>query len=295
MENIVPKCPIFYECGGCQLQDMPYADQLLWKHSAVCDALTQIAHIRDPQVLPTVPAAHPWNYRTRITLHCDRHGRIGFYRKGTHDAIEFEDCPIAAPGINTRLAEEKKKIAGKPGHYEVRLDDGEGFTQINPEQNRVLQRLLVDGLKDRLCDAVVELFCGNGNFSFEMAPHVGKLYGCDSHKGSIDAAIGRAKKDGVKNVQFSALMSEKYMQELLAKSVRPSGLMLDPPRAGASEIISAILEMVPQWICYISCNPATLARDLKDLCHGGYKLESCQPVDMFPQTEHIETISWLSR
>lgn len=295
MEKITPKCPIFYDCGGCQLQEMAYADQLQFKYAAVCDALTRIALIRNPPVLPTIPAAHPWNYRTRITLHCDRKGRIGFYKEGTHDAIPFDECPIASPEINARLKDEKQKIAGKPGHYEVRTDDGEGFTQINPEQNAVLQHLVVDGLKGRSVSTVVELFCGNGNFSFVMAPHIGKLYGCDSHDGSIAAAIAHAKSVGVKNVQFIAMESHNYLRDLQSQGVKPDGVLLDPPRRGASEIITSILEMSPRWICYISCNPETVAKDLKDLTHGGYTLETCQPVDMFPQTSHIETLSWLSR
>lgn len=274
---------------------MAYADQLQWKYTEVYDALTKIANIRKPNVLPTVPATHPWNYRTRITLHCDRHGRIGFYRKGTHDAIEFEDCPIAAPEINARLAAEKRKIAGKPGHYEVRTDDGQGFTQINPEQNAVLQNLLISGLSGRSAKSVVELFCGNGNFSFVLAPHVEKLYGCDSFAASIDAAIQYARTHKVGNVQFAVAGADRFMRDLQKQGVKPDGLLLDPPRRGANEIVSSVLEVLPKWICYISCNPATLARDLKDLCHGGYTLESCQPVDMFPQTNHIETISWLGR
>lgn len=295
MGSVTPKCPIFYECGGCQLQDMAYADQLQWKHAAVCEALTRIAQIRTPTVLPTVPAAHPWNYRTRITLHCDRHGRVGFYRKGTHDAIEFDDCPIAAPEINARLQDEKKKIAGKPGHYEVRLDEGEGFTQINPEQNEVLQKLLVSGLRGRTATSVVELFSGNGNFSFVLAPIVGKLYGCDTHEGSIAAAIAHARVHKIANVQFSAMDSRKFLEDLMKRGVRPDGLVLDPPRRGTDEIVPMVLQMLPQWISYISCNPETFARDVRLLTQGGYRLESCQPVDMFPQTDHVETISWLSR
>lgn len=294
-ERIPPKCPIFGDCGGCQLQHMTYPAQLHWKKLWVEDALTRIGRIKDPQVLPTIPAAHPWNYRTRITLHCDRLGRIGFYKEGTHDAIPFEDCPIASPLINARLSAEKEKIAGKPGHYEVRTDDGAGFTQINPEQNAVLQQLVLDGMTGRLANAVVELFCGNGNFSFMLAPHIGKLYGCDTHTGSIAAAIAHAKSAAVKNVQFAEMASQRFLREMQAQGVKPDGILLDPPRRGASEIIPGILEISPRWICYISCNPATLARDVKDLTQGGYKLESCQPVDMFPQTAHIETLSWLSR
>lgn len=277
------------------MQDMAYADQLQLKYVAVCEALTQIAQLRSPNVLPTVAASHPWHYRTRITLHCDRNGRIGFYRRGTHDAIEFDECPIAAPGVNAKLAAEKKKITGRPGHYEVRIDDGEGFTQINPEQNKELQQLLCDGLSGRSATVVVELFCGNGNFSFPIAPLVGKLYGCDSHEGSITAAIAQAKSQKVKNVQFAAAESHKFMRTLQNQGVKADGLVLDPPRRGAPEVIQSILEMLPQWICYISCNPETFASDLKALCQGGYRLESCQPVDMFPQTNHVETISWLSR
>lgn len=295
MDPVTPRCPIFGQCGGCQLQHMAYPAQLAWKQERVAAALTRIAGITAPQVLPTVPAAHPWNYRTRITLHCDRKGRIGFYRAGTHEAIEFDDCPIAAPELNARLADEKKKIAGRPGHYELRLDDGEGFTQINPEQNAVLQQLLLKGLAGRPANTVVELFCGNGNFSFVLAPRVGKLYGCDSHEGSIDAAIADAKTAGVKNVQFTALAADHFLKDVLQQGVKPDGILLDPPRRGADEIIPMILQLLPPWIAYISCSPDTLARDLKLLTQGGYKLESVQPVDMFPQTDHVETISWLSR
>lgn len=294
-DRITPKCPIFGDCGGCQLQHLQYSAQLHWKKLWVEDALARIARIRKPTVLSTIPSAHPWNYRTRITLHCDRQGRIGFYKEGTHEAIPFEECPIASAKINERLADEKQKISGKPGHYEVRTDDGEGFTQIHPGQNAVLQRLVVEGLKGRPAAVVAELFCGNGNFSFPLAPHVGKLYGCDTHTGSIDAAIAYAKSAGVKNVQFVAMGSYRFLRDLQAQGVKPDGILLDPPRRGAIEIIPGILEISPRWIAYISCNPATLARDLKDLCHGGYKLEACQPVDMFPQTIHVEMISWFSR
>lgn len=274
---------------------MDYDAQLLLKQKTVTDHLEKVGLGRNLSVLPTVGAKHPWNYRTRITLHCDRRGRVGFYKQGTHDAIEFSECPIASPEINARLADEKVKIAGKPGHYEVRTDDGEGFTQINPEQNAVLQQLVVTGMAGRSANVVVELFCGNGNFSFVMAPHVGKLYGCDSFPGSIVSAIAHAKEKMISNVQFSAMESHKFLHDLQKQGIKPDGLLLDPPRRGANEIILSVLEMSPSWICYISCNPETLARDLKYLCHGGYTLKSCQPVDMFPQTDHVETVSWLVR
>ncbi len=295
MELVIPRCPIFGKCGGCQLQHMKYADQLWWKFGVVQDALRKIAHIRVPKILPVIGMANPWNYRTRITLHCDRQGRVGFYKKKSHEASEFSECPIAAPEINARLAEEKAKIAGRPGHYEVRLDEGDGFTQINPEQNRALRKLVGEGLQNRPCSIVVELFCGNGNFSFEIAPYVGRHYGCDTHSGSIDAAIARTKTEKVRNVRFAAAGSYGFLRELQRGGVRPDGMVLDPPRRGAAEIVPVILEMLPQWICYISCDPTTLARDLKVLTHGGYTLESAQPVDMFPQTDHIETVCWLSR
>lgn len=292
---MVPRCPVFGICGGCQLQDVAYADQLRWKFDVVQEALRKCGRIRIPKILPAVGMDNPWNYRTRITLHCDKKGRIGFYKKNSHEAVEFDECPIAAPEINARLADEKARIAGKPGHYEIRIDDGDGFTQINPVQNAVLQQLLVGGLAGRPANAVIELFCGNGNFSFPVAPHVGKLYACDSHRGSIEAAVARAKRDGVKNIQFTTARSQNFMQDLLSQGIRATGLILDPPRMGAIDVIHSVLEMLPLWIGYISCNLHTLARDLKSLCQGGYQFESCQPVDMFPQTEHVETISWLSR
>lgn len=294
-DHVKPRCSVFGICGGCQLQDMSYTAQVAWKQQVVLDQLQRIGKIKTPNVLPTV-AAQPWNYRARITLHCDRHGKIGFYKEGTHDAVEFDECPIAAKEINSRLADEKKKIAGKPGHYEVRLDNGSGFTQVNPAQNKVLQDLLHQGLAGRTSGQVVELFCGDGNFSFVLAPLVGKLYSCDSFEASIQQAIARAKTDHIKNIQFTAAPAQRYMRDLQQQGIKPDGILLDPPRRGAPEIIPALIEMGPQWICYISCNPSTLARDIKELCRGsGYTLESAQPVDMFPQTAHVETICWLSR
>lgn len=270
----LPKCEHFGRCGGCQWQHLDYASQILWKQLIVEEQLKRIGKFSEPNVLPTIPSPKIWNYRSRIKLHKDEKGRSGFYAEGTHDLIEIKECLIA----------DVEAIKRTP----------EFFTQINQEQNKTLQKEVASIVKDLGAETVLELYCGNGNLTFPLAKTVKKITAADSSRRAIDNAVKEAEKSGVDNIDFICQPSKAVINHMARSHKKFDVLVVDPPRDGCKEIIEGIKRLRPRAIVYISCNPSTLARDLKEISAGGYLLESSQPIDMFPQTYHIETITKLT-
>ena len=165
------------------------------------------------------------------------------------------------------------------------------FTQVNPVGNRVLIAALL-----RLCgfqkeQRVIELYCGAGNFSLPIARRVLSLVGVESVLDAVADARANAARAGVANVQFLHASARAGVRQLLQKKTRCEVVVLDPPRAGAAEIIAELPRFAARSIAYVSCDPATLARDLRQLRRAGYRLQAAQPVDLFPQTYHVETIA----
>jgi len=267
----LPKCEHFGRCGGCQWQHMDYASQLLWKQLIVEEQLKRIGKFEAPNVLPSIPSPKIWGYRSRIKLHKDGQGRAGFYAGGTHDLIEVKECLIA----------DVEAIKRTPSF----------FTQINQEQNEVLRTEVAAAVKGLGAETVLELYCGNGNLTFPLAKVVKNMTAADSSRSAIDNAVKEARKNRVKNINFICQPSKAVMNHLARFHNKFDLLVVDPPRNGCKEIIEGIKRLRPEAIVYISCNPSTLARDLKDMGAFGYVLESSQPIDMFPQTFHIETIT----
>lgn len=293
--RVTPRCPVFDSCGGCQWQHLSYAAQIEWKQTILAEQLRRLGGIAEPNVLPTIEAKSPWNYRSRIQLQIDKSGRAGFYRRGSHDVIEFDECAIAAPAINERLAAAKEHLRKQGKGRHLRVDGGKGFSQVNPEQNEQLQQLVKEGVHAHGGGRVLELYCGNGNLTFPIAEVAETVIGVDDYAGAIRHAKSAAKRGAITNVEFHATSALRMLDEMLQDELECDGVILDPPRRGAAEAIAALIELAPRWIGYISCDPATLARDLKSLLAAGYNHESSQPIDMFPQTFHIESLTWLNR
>ena len=163
------------------------------------------------------------------------------------------------------------------------------FFQVNPEQNSVLVGKVLSLLKERRVKMMVDLFCGNGNFSIPAAGQAIRLTGGESSSGAIGDAKAAA---GAGDVEFVLSDVESYMGE--HQDLDLDAVLVDPPRAGLSGVVkSALVSWRPGMIIYVSCDPATLSRDLKFLVESGYQLASVEPFDMFPNSSHIETLAVL--
>jgi len=172
--------------------------------------------------------------------------------------------------------------------------EAENFYQINHDQNPRLIRLVLDYLSPARGDAILELYCGSGNFSLFLARQGARVTGIESNSAAVREARANAALNGISACRFvqanvnrldAAILKEKY-----------HGVLLNPPRTGCPrELLARIVSAQPGVIVYVSCNPATLSRDLRELVTRGYAIEKIQPVDMFPQTYHLEAVVKLSK
>jgi 23S rRNA (uracil1939-C5)-methyltransferase len=138
---------------------------------------------------------------------------------------------------------------------------------------------------------VIELYCGAGNFSLPIARRVSALVGIESVFDAVADARANATRAGVTNVQFLHAPVQTGVRHLLQERTLCDVLVLDPPRAGAAEVMAELPQFAPHLIVYVSCDPTTLARDIRLLRQSGYHVQVAQPIDLFPQTYHVETIA----
>jgi len=168
------------------------------------------------------------------------------------------------------------------------------FCQVNAEQNENLIETVLDFAQPGPTRRILELYCGSGNFSLFLARLGAQVFGIEGNRAAVAQARANAVNNGVNGCRFeSADVNQIKLKSLPFKC---NSLLLNPPRSGCGpRVIEQICGLKPSSIVYVSCNPATLARDLKLMCEGGYHLDRIQPLDMFPQTCHIETIVRLKR
>lgn len=171
------------------------------------------------------------------------------------------------------------------------------FFQVNPIQTEKLYGLALEyaGLTGE--ETVWDLYCGIGTISLFLAQRAKKVYGVEIVPQAIEDARNNAKINGIENVEFFVGKAEEVLQEQYEKNqVYADVIVVDPPRKGCDEtLLQTMVQMEPQKIVYVSCDSATLARDLKILCENGYELTKVRPVDQFPMTVHVETVALLCR
>ena len=170
------------------------------------------------------------------------------------------------------------------------------FYQINHAQTEVLYGLAVDAAHLTGKEVVLDAYCGIGTIGLTAADHAKQVVGVEVNREAVHDAIGNAKHNGVKNARFFAADATRWIGEAAAAGERADVIFMDPPREGSTpQFIESVARMAPKRVVYVSCNPVTLARDLELLTRKGYKVESSTPVDMFPHSEHIETVCALSK
>jgi 23S rRNA (uracil1939-C5)-methyltransferase len=278
--RVEPPCPYFGRCGGCVYQHIDYAHQLVIKTRQVQQTLARIGGISAP-VRPIIPSPLPYEYRNRITVHV-RDGVIGFFRRESNTLLDIERCPISSPQVNASLAELRVQHP-RDGHYSLRDHDAARvFTQANNSVAALLLDL-VDGLFESSGGTLVDAYCGAGFFAKRLRARFASVIGIDWDL----HAIAIAQRDAGAEEKYIAGNVEEELARVLQST---HSLIVDPPAAGLSQgVRNAIIHRQPSRLIYVSCNPATLARDLAALTKT-YEIDSITPLDMFPQTAEIETV-----
>ena len=318
-------CPYYGECGGCQWQHIAYSHQLELKRRVVVDQLQRIGGFPDPPVAATAPAESPWHYRNHARFTINKEGQLGFVRRGTHRVIPIEECLLMHPWINQTRKEleghcaETRQLSvrygvntgdwlvqpkiknpavplktGQATYTEAML--GHSFTIASPsffQVNTAQAERLVEVVRSYLAPAgselLVDAYAGVGTFAALLAHSVVRVIAIEESPAAVRNA--RANVQGLLNVE---VIEGKVEDVLPGLSAAADVMLLDPPRAGChSRVLQALVDHQPWKVVYVSCDPATLARDLRALCDGGFRLAEVRPVDMFPQTYHIECVASL--
>jgi 23S rRNA (uracil1939-C5)-methyltransferase len=208
---------------------------------------------------------------------------------------EIETVGETTAGGRTSLLAGEATIAEEVAGLRFRLS-GQAFFQTNTEMAEKLYALAGDVAGLQGWERVYDLFCGIGTIGLSLASRSGEVWGLEIVEEAIADAIGNAKANEISNVRFFAGDVRLALRDLVEKAGRPDVVVVDPPRAGLSQkVVRRILEASPKRIVYVSCNPTTLAPNAAQMAEAGYALKTVQPVDMFPQTPHIECVALLER
>lgn len=171
----------------------------------------------------------------------------------------------------------------------------QSFYQINPSQTEKLYKAAIKLGDINKNDTVIDAYCGIGTIGIAVAPHAKQVIGVELNEQAVKDANMNAKINNISNIKFYNADASEFLISY-AKEGKADVVIMDPPRSGSTpEFLQALLTMKPKKIVYISCNPETQVRDLKPLIKGGYRVMGCKPFDMFPHTEHVETLVCLSR
>ena len=299
--RVTPQCPYFGRCGGCAYQHVSYEHQLAIKWRQVRDALQRIGKLKDVPIRPIIPSPKDYAYRNRITVHA-QDCAIGFFRRDSHRLIDIEQCPISRDEINGALAQLRAQPQVRDGHYTLRASSGgRVFSQTNDEVANTLRDLIVDLVPSNQ-ELLVDAYCGTGFFAKALIDKFERVIGIDWDRfaiaaarenataketyiaGDVETELGRAARQTRKgDFQFAQAVTDR-------SSLKSVTLILDPPATGLSENVrKAVSDLAPQTFIYVSCNPPTLGRDLREL-QEKFTIDSVTPLDMFPQTAEIEVL-----
>jgi len=306
-------CEYYENCGGCSLQHMTESAQLQQKELILRDLFNRFIPNAKWELLPSVKSEFDFHYRNRIQLKSEG-GKLGYFKKSSHQIVDIKHCPIADKRISDSIPEVKAEL--KPSaevvRYELRInhldqfeyykigEDGEGlsFSQVNNSVNTKLVKAVEKLISAINPSYMSELYAGAGNFSFPLVdalPEM-RMESVELNSKLTEFALKKAADHNLQSrLTFVTSDCEAYVKRgELSKEV----VLLDPPRAGCSEeVMNAICIRQPNNIVYVSCHPANLARDLSLILqkNHSYKIKYLQIFDMFPQTDHFETLVHLSK
>jgi 23S rRNA (uracil1939-C5)-methyltransferase len=308
-----PPCPLYGRCGGCSLQHLAYEAQLLAKAEILREAFTRIGGAAIPKL--RIRASPPLGYRNRLQFHClpSNRKQLGFMARQGREIVSLSDCPVADTAVRKALQEgellpppEKDRftVYGKGDLLlceggkrrgrlslmgkEILVDAGVFF-----QSNALMLQALLEDLKALVPRAgpeaaMADIYCGVGTFAFFLGEGFAEIDMVEENKTALALARENLKGEGRR---FHALSGDKWVQSQKGKRGNPGFMVLDPPREGLSAAVRQYLAQGgPGLLAYVSCDPATAARDSRDLINGGYVLTELYLYDFYPQTAHIESL-----
>ncbi|HEY2961842.1 MAG TPA: class I SAM-dependent RNA methyltransferase [Pyrinomonadaceae bacterium] len=321
-DRIEPPCPYFGRCGGCDFQQLTYEKQLAAKAEIVRDCLHRIARLETVPEIVVTPSPRDWRYRMRAMWQIDQDQQtIGYYERGSRRVCDVADCAVLVPELQNTLERVRATdwhefptglkhldvVAGENGvsvappfaEFETReliltIGDesynynAESFFQINAG---LLGPLIEFALGDVSGAAAIDLYCGVGLFTLPLSRRFANVIGVEANPVAVRFARRNLQRAQLQNARVINAGVAEWIRSDLARSAAVDFVLLDPPRAGAeSVVIKGIVDSGAPRISYVSCDPATLARDLKKLIVAGYVIEALAAFDLFPQTHHVETV-----
>jgi 23S rRNA (uracil1939-C5)-methyltransferase len=285
-DRVQPPCPYFGRCGGCAYQHISYEHQLAIKWRQTRDVLQRIGKLKDVPMRPIITSPEQYGYRNRITVHA-QNGVIGFFRRDSNGLIDIEHCPISRHEVNRALTDLRAQNV-RDGHYTLRASSGPRvFSQTNDAVANALHHLisqLIPAGQELLIDA----YCGAGFFAKRLLDKFERVIGIDWDTFAIKAAKENATLKETYIAGDVDLELERLGSIASTFQREKTTVIVDPPSTGlTAKTREAIVDLAPVTLIYVSCNPATLARDLKEL-QNKFTINSVTPLDMFPQTAEIE-------
>lgn len=332
--RVTPSCPYYANCAGCQYQHADYAHQLEMKHAQIRDVFQRIGKIKEPPIEPVVASPKPYHYRNKIVVHgpgkpgfwslrgrsiieinrcdiareeinakltepmavnkhltlrCDSAGQVRVFEES---GTSFQLVPeLAASGQAGSLSHIEETLLGKT----LRVPLG-SFFQINSGVIAAVLEHARQVFAASGCRVLVDAYCGIGLFALYLADLAHHVYGMELNEQAIVAANDNAQRFGLKNYDFYPGSTDRLLFYTLRQcKLEETCLILDPPRSGCGkQVLKTLRDQHPRKLIYVSCAPAMLARDLKQLIASGYRLEKVTPFDMFPQTQHCEAVAELT-
>ena len=309
-ERVEPQCRYFGTCGGCQYQHIDYSAQLRMKHKQISDLFERVGKISPERVAPVLPCPMPYGYRNRIMIRSQWNNpeqklNIGFIRGDCGLVEDIQECKISEPALNEQIQHVRANPPPKGGIKVVLRVQPENWVVPKDsffQNNFFLLPKLVETVRQQIqaggARHLIDLYCGVGFFGIECASAVDSFVGVEYDALAIKAARQNLINRGITNGEFVAAKAEDALPEILKKfPSEKTALILDPPRKGCwPALLELLRQSGPSQVIYISCHPATMARDLNILCGDGvFELTSVQPLDMFPQTQHVECVADLRR
>ena len=307
-----PACPLFSRCGGCQWQHVTLEAQRAAKQATVARSLrAEVAPIETPG-----PAL---GYRRRARLHLEA-GRVGYRALRSHEVVDVPRCPLLAapldaalerlrPALSARTGEAQLLVGGggalavaapgaSLGEPRVDLGDGAGrpfwaradtFVQANGFASASLRSLVAGALAGAA--RVLELYAGSGNFTRDLLAAGADVVALEASREAADLA-----RENLLGLPGRLRLVPLPVERALASETGPfDAILVDPPRTGLDARLPALLSRLGPRLVYVSCDPATLGRDVERLRKLGWALDRALPVDAWPQTFHVETVAELSR
>lgn len=302
--RIEEKCPYYTLCGGCDLMHITYEEELNYKVEKVSELLNKYACIKvSPKI---VKCNSRFNYRNKVSLHY-KDDKLGYMKSNSNEIISIAECLLLNNDINTFIKSgpfNNDLVVRTDNHGNIiyREDDKllinvldliyqidiNSFFQINNYMTSEVFKYILDNIDN--VNTALDLYSGVGALSLLISKKARKVYGIEVNEYSVNNALENIKLNKISNVEFLLGKVEDRINDI---HDIVDLIVVDPPRSGVDEYtIKVIKDMLPSKIVYMSCNPITLARDIK-LLSDKYALESVTLFDMFPCTHHVESISIL--